>query len=119
MLRRLSAVALIALGATLAWSAIASTQEGTASSGITDDDTAESRVPLFEDEGAPAPDPRVLEQARVARELLMDHQARLEQQRHLVEQNSLEHHQRVSEELGPRAPTETVAPMATIPPPPD
>ena len=119
MLRRFMAAALIALAATLAWSAVASTREGTTSSGITDDDEADSNAPLFLDEGAPVHDPRLLEQARVARELLMDHHARLEQQRQRVEQNSLEHHMRTSQQLGPRAPTETVPPMATIPPPPD
>jgi hypothetical protein len=118
MLRRFTVAVLIALAATVALSAVASTQEGTTSSEITDE-RVETNAPLFQDEGAPVHDPRLLQQARVARELLMDHHARLERQRQRVEQNSLEHHTRTSRLLGPRAPTETVPPMATIPPPPD
>lgn len=117
MLRRLVVAVLLSLVAVGAASAIGSTQEGTTSSGITDDESAD--VPLFLDEGAPMHDVELLEQARQARQLLLDHHARLEQQRRIVEQNSLEHHMRTSQQLGPRAPVETVPPMATIPPPPD
>jgi hypothetical protein len=73
-------------------------------------------APTVADDRAPVQDARVWEQTQLAHQLLQQHHAQTVDLRERTQQASLEHQERVRRELGDRAPTETVAPMATIAP---
>ena len=78
-------------------------------------DTATPALPSVDDRVA-VPNPAVLEQQQAAWEQLLDHHTRTVHQREVVQQNTWENHERVSEALGPRAPKHTPPPMPTVPP---
>jgi hypothetical protein len=60
--------------------------------------------------------PAVMEQMAAQRAKLSDHQEMIIEHTEEVGQAGLEHEDKMQRELGPRAPVETVAPMATVPP---
>lgn len=102
MIRRL----LVAVGLTVAlipaWGSVASMQEATTSSDATVDDAAVA--------------PAVAAQAQIQHARLLEHHAKVVDLRNRVAQASLDHQARQASQLGDRAPTETIAPMATIAP---
>ena len=98
--------AVLAMGAMFSWTAVAWTLESSGPSSVTD----------TVDRPAQIQNARLLEQWKRAQAALQDHHARVVEQGERVAQVGLDHQARMQRDLGARAPTETVPPMATVPP---
>lgn len=118
MLRRSVVAAFLTAAAIVALSVGASTQEST-TSGVTGGETDSFIAPAVHDEHLQLQHARLAEQQQQVEQALLLQRALVEDLRQRTAQASLDHQERMQRELGPHAPTETVPPMATIPPPPD
>ena len=118
MLRRVLVAVLLTAATIVALGVAASTQEST-SSGVTGGETDSLTAPAANDEHLQLQQARLAEQRQRVEQALLLQRALVEDLRQRTAQASLDHQERMRRELGPRAPTETVPPMATIPPPPD